>query len=375
MPRHKGGLTDGFIRAISKAGRYSDGPGSNGLCLRAKALKSGGFSLIFWQRIRIDGKIVELRIGRYPLIGLKKARMLATKNAQIVEEGGDPREKTKAVPSLGEAAEQFLALRSEGKIVTYLNDRRKILRLHASQLLGKRVDRITRDDVKGVLEPIWRSSHVAAGHVRELLSMIFEYAEGKGHLQDNPAGRPTLRTLPDIRHEVINRPSLPYREVETYINELKQARTRDISMRYALEFKIDTVTRSIEVCGARWDEIHLDFEVFTPKTKGLPPLIWPCWVIPPERYKTKTGVIIPLSRQAIRILVEAIALSDRHPYLIFPSPHGRPNSAQTLIATHHEVSKTTVPTWLPRLFQKLVSRIRRERRSCQNRPRARYQHS
>lgn len=343
MPRHKSGLTDAFIRGIMEAGRYSDGPGSNGLVLRAKPLKAGDFSRIFWQRIRIDGEPAELRIGKYPLIGLKTARKLSTKNAQIVEEGGDPREKKKVVPTLAEVAEEFWVLRVENKGPTYLRNRRARLRRYAPQLLDKRVDRITRDDITGVLSPIWRGNNSMANELRNWVSMIFEYAVGMGYIQDNPADRPILRTLPDVRQDVINHPSLPYRDIESYINELRQVNDRDISGSLALEFKTYTITRSIEVCNAPWSEIHLDFEVFTPKTKGSPSLTWPCWVIPPERYKTKTGVIIPLSRQAIRVLVEAIDLSGRHPYLIFPSEQGVPHTASSLALTHHEVSKATVP--------------------------------
>ena len=48
------------------------------------------------------------------------------------------------------------------------------------------MDTITRENVRQVLAVIWDSERKAANDLRTLLSMIFRWANGKGHLGKNP---------------------------------------------------------------------------------------------------------------------------------------------------------------------------------------------
>ena len=337
--QRRGRLTATFVKNIKEPRKYYDGPGTNGLYLRVRRAPTGRILKVFCQKILIDNKFVDLGLGPCSKVSLKLARKKADANAELVAAAGDPREKEKAVPTLAEAAEMFLAVRSEGKRTAYVKGQRDRLRRYAKCLLGKQVDQITRDDVRSVLRPIWSSNHAAASSVLSLLSMIMEWAIGEDHRPDNPADGTSIRSLPDIKHEVTNFPSVPHQEVEDFIRTIRQFPNRDLSVILAFEFKIVTATRSVETCGARWDEIHMDRVVFTPKTKGMLPLRWPCWVIPKERYKTRREIVIPLSRQAIRILVEAIQLRNRHPYLIFPSPMGNTLPPQPFVRLQHRLNE------------------------------------
>ena len=339
MAKHRTPLAATFVDTVKLPGRYTDGPRQNGLFLRVRTSPAGSILKTFGQRIRIDGKLCDLGLGSYPKVTLSVARQKASTNAQLVAAGGDPRVKEKPVPTLAEAAEILIALRSEGKSADYMEQQRARLRRYVKPLLGKRVDQITREDVRSALRPSWHRSHPATSKALGLLSMVMEWAIGEDHRTDNPADDSTIRSLPVVKHEVTNLPSVPHQEVEDFIKNVRQLTNRDLSSIVALEFKILTATRSTEACGARWDEIDMDHVVFVPKTKGMPALRWPCWVIPKERYKTRRELVIPLSRQAIRILVEAIQFRHRHPYLIFSSVQGNAPSPAQLKNVQHQVSE------------------------------------
>ena len=341
MTKRRIRLSATFVENVKEEGKYTDGLGSHGLFLRVRISPTGRVLKVFGQRIRIGGKYHDLRIGPYPVVTLLLPRKKARENVQLVAAGSDdPRVKEKPVPTLAEAAEIFIDLYAEGKSEVYVKVRRDRLRRYVKPLLEKRVNQITRADVQSVLRPIWRSRYWSANMIRGLLSMIMEWAIAEGHRRDNPADSTTLRSLPDVRPRIVNHKSVPHQEVEGFIKSIRQLQKRDLSSIGALEFKILTATRFGESGNARWDEIHLDRIIFTPQTKGLSPLRWPCWVIPPERSKTRQELVIPLSRQAIRILAEAATqFYFRHPYLIFPSMEGKAPSGSQLLRVQRQVSE------------------------------------
>ena len=340
MTERRNRLSATFVKNVKEKGRHTDGPGSHGLFLRVKISPAGRILKVFGQRLRIGGKYHDIGIGTYPMFTLRLARRKALKNAQIVAAGGDPREKEKPVPTLAEAAEIFIELRSEDKSAVYVKERRDRLRRYVEPLLEKKINQITRADVQSVLRPIWRSHYRSANMTRGLLSMVMEWAIGEGYRPDNPADDATLRSLPDVRPIIVNHKSVPHQEVEGFIAALGQLQNWDLSVIQALAFKILTATRSSESGDAMWDEIHMDYIIFKPQTKGQSPVIWPCWVIPPERSKTRQEIVIPLSRQAIRILAEAATqFRYRHPHLIFPSSRGNAASPSQLRNVQLQVSE------------------------------------
>ena len=262
-----------FVKSVTRPGKYYDGPGNSGLHLRVRKSKNGKRTLKTWlHTITIDGKSVDLGLGSYRLVTLARARDKAVENARIVEDGGDPRDKKDPAPTLAEAAEIVIELRFVGKDKGFAEEKRGLLRNHCAPLLTKRVDAIKRVDVQQTLAPIWGSKPIAASNALALLSWIFDWVIAKEYRPDNPADRPTTRMLPDIRHETKNFPSVPFQDVEEFIEQLHTYEVRDKAVPLASEFKTLTGTRSAEANGARWDEIHLNHVVFKPKTKGMAPL-------------------------------------------------------------------------------------------------------
>ena len=190
--------------------------------------------------------------------------------------------------------------------------------------------------------------------------MIFRWANAKGYRgekPDDPADDLVLQLLPDTPHTVQNYPSMPFHEIKSFIEAIDRATHIGLPSRLALRSKVLTGTRTADTVGARWDEIELDRVVFTPQDETLPPLTWPCWVIPAERYKTRTEMVIPLSIRTIRAFVEAIPLSHLHPHLIFPAPGGGMLSTESLISLQHQFS-TTVPHGLRNSISEWTQGIR-----------------
>ena len=82
-------------KGIKEPGRYTDGPGSNGLTALAKLNRQGQLVIAFHQRIRINRKPTMLSLGTYPQLSLKGARQKAVANVRAVREGRDPRTRGK----------------------------------------------------------------------------------------------------------------------------------------------------------------------------------------------------------------------------------------------------------------------------------------
>ena len=75
-----------------------------------------------------------------------------------------------------------------------------------------------------------------------------------------------------------------------------------VATKLALEFAILTVARTIEVIGARWEEIDRDSKT---------------WTVPGVRMKAGREHRVPLSGRCLEILVQAKAIADGGPF-VFP---------------------------------------------------------
>ena len=166
-----------------------------------------------------------------------------------------------------------------------------------------------------VLEPIWIEKTETAARVRGRIENVVDWATTSGYRKgENPARwRGYLENLLPNKtrvHRVNHREALPYREIGTFMKELRE---REEGSARCLEFLILTATRSGEAFGARWSEIN-----FAERT----------WVIPADRMKAGQEHKIPLSTPAVAI-VERLA-EFRSSDLIFPSRTCKPFTSATM---------------------------------------------
>jgi len=159
-----------------------------------------------------------------------------------------------------------------------------------------------RDDVLGVLIPLWQTRHETACRLRGRIERVLDAAKAKGlRTGENPARwRGHLDKLLSKRRKLArgHLPAMAYAEVPGFLANLRQ---REAVAALALEFTILNASRSGEVLGARWDEIDR-------KTK--------LWIVPPTRMKGGREHRVPLSPRALEILDSLFPVGD--PYVSPP---------------------------------------------------------
>lgn len=286
------------VKAISKAGRHSDG---GGLYLRVKP--TGGKSWSFmWKR---QGLQREIGLGPFPDVSLKAARVKATTAREALASGIDPRMALKpaVVYTFGDTARSCMSERKLDEMNP--KTKRKWERTtfeFCKDWHSRPIESINRDDVYRVLSPIWNNTPETGRIVRSQLEIIFNYAKGRGWMQgENPAlwkGGLEAVLKPVTRKNVKHHAALPYENIPEFMANLKE---RDAIAARALELTILTAARTSEVLKATTDEFDLHL--------GL-------WVVAEDRMKAGRAHIVPLSDRAIEILHEMTSVSTS-PF-IFP---------------------------------------------------------
>jgi integrase len=148
---------------------------------------------------------------------------------------------------------------------------------------------ITTEHIMQLLKPIWQTKTETATRVRNRINQILDYSlankyhEGEnvacwsGHL-DKMFPKPSK--LKTVKHH----PALPYKNIHTFIIELKNHKTMSA---YALEFLILTGSRTGSVINATWDEIDFEEKI---------------WRVPAEKMKTKKPHEVPLNNRAMELI-------------------------------------------------------------------------
>ncbi|MDA7568642.1 integrase arm-type DNA-binding domain-containing protein [Emcibacteraceae bacterium] len=303
-------LTDRGIKAQDKPGRYADG---NGLYLQVG--KSGAKSWIF--RFMLDSNSREMGLGPIRIITLSQAREEANYCKNLLRSGIDPirarderiaveKESNKEMLSFQKCTEGYLKAHSASwRSARHAEIWHSSVKRFAYPIIGPiHVNKIERGHIMNILDPIWREKTETASRLRGRLESILNWATVQEYRKgDNPARwRGYLDQLlpkPSEIHTVKHFPALPYREINSFMNKLRQ---REAQSALCLRLIILTATRSGEARGAKWGEFDL--------AKAE-------WTIPAERMKAKKEHVIPLSAEAVSI-VQSLPHMSRSDYL-FPS--------------------------------------------------------
>ena len=299
-------------KALKDPGRYADGGG-----LHLYISKAGGKSWV--QRITIDRRRRDIGLGAFPSVGLAQAREKAADNRAAVAEGRDPvaEKHSPAMPTFREAARAVHAANKP----RWRNDRHsaswlQTLERHAMPVIGNTpLDRIDRGAVLRVLTPIWTTRPETARRVRQRMRTVFRWGMAHGFMESNPAGEAidgALAPMPKVKAHLR---TLPYPDVSAAL-ETVAASAASVAAKLCFRFLVLTAARSGEARGATWDEVDIAGQE---------------WRIPSRRMKAGMEHRVPLSRQALDVLGEAMVLRDESG-LVFPSPlkAGAPMSDMTL---------------------------------------------
>jgi integrase len=283
------------VRSVTRPGMYGDGAG-----LWLQVSKSGAKSWIF--RYDFCGRRREMGLGSCHTVDLALAREKAKQCRLVLLEKRDPIEErdnaraeyvhqqAKRV-TFDECASAYIsAHRGSWKSAKHAAQWETTIATYVSPIIGALpVADVDTDLVVKVLRPIWTTKTETATRLRGRIESILDWATtNKFRRDENPARwRGHLENLlanPNKIAPVKNHPALPWREIGTFMTELRK---RDGVSARAIEFAILTACRSGEVRGARWSEIDLNAKL---------------WTIPAERMKAGKEHRVPLSTSAVALL-------------------------------------------------------------------------
>ena len=309
MPKR---LTALELNKEMKAGRHYDDSGTG---LHIYVRKSGSKS---WsQKIRFGGKQLELGLGNYPMVSLAEARRIAAENKALAQRGINPKlEKVtpKVIPSFTEVIELALpSILDELKNAKHRAQWRTTLETYALPSIGSiPVNEISVNEIHALLQPIWKNKTETASRVRGRIEKVLDYAIVKGMMSPpNPATwQGNLSALLPQKAKVKtkrNHPALQLKDAQRWWAELKQ---RDGTGAKALLLLTMTASRSGEIRGMRWEEVHL-FEEAEAKKRGFPGI----WTRAAERMKAKREHRVPITSA----MYELICSTNDNAGLVFKS--------------------------------------------------------
>ena len=283
--------------------RLFDGKG-----LYLEVLPSGGK---YWRlKYRYAGKEKRLALGVYPEVTLAVARERCDQARKALAVGNDPGE-------LKKEAKRLVILKSENTFEAIAREwydqhkhewvtnyaEKMIVRLerHIFPTLGNRpVADIKAPELLSVLRVVEKSGALdLTRRLKQTCGQIFMYAISTGRAERNP--------VPDLQGALKtpvqkNRAYLKANELPEYLKKL-EAFDGEQQTKLALTLLLLTFVRTTELRAAVWQEINFDTAE---------------WRIPAERMKMRDPHIVPLSKQAVAILMELQKHSGNREHL-FPN--------------------------------------------------------
>jgi integrase len=331
----KSKATEKLLRR-GEPGRHFDG---QGLYL----VVASGRAAHWERRYELDGKAHWMGLGSARAFSLAEARERNRRISQLLADGIDPLAKKRdekdqrraaaaKAMTFAEAAQAYYdqheAKWRNGKHrAQFLNS----LKAYAYPVIGKLpVSKIDTPTVLKVLERkvdgergypagrFWDSRPETASRVRGRVENVIDWATVRGYRSgDNPARwRGHLDNVLPARGEIAkveHHAALPYSELPSFVADL---RAREGTAAQALLFTILTAARTNEVIGARWTEID--------RVGGF-------WTIPAARMKASREHRVPLSEQALELLVKLPREEGNEFIFIGPRQGGLSSAAMTAV--------------------------------------------
>jgi integrase len=270
-------LTDRTV-ATAKPGDLFDSR-ARGLNLRVTASGIRTWFLVYTAK---NGKRARLTLGRYPEIGLARARTLAVEARQALQDGHDPREvrPSAGAMTLASLVDDFLAKHVRPKLRSAKAVERRLLKNAVPVIGDVKLAELHRRDVLRVLDPILeRGSPIEALKVFKDLRAMLRWAVERGVLDACPMDGMKPPAEEKARERVLSDS-----EIATVWNS--EALTKQ-AHREIIKLCLLTAQRVGEVAGMCMDEIDLQART---------------WTIPAERSKNKNRHAVPLSDAALAII-------------------------------------------------------------------------
>ena len=276
----------------------------------------------WWRyRFRINGKARVMSLGTTRKVSLSKARDRDKSAMALVERGIDPIEHRKArarnepgLDTFEAIAREWYEKKSHGKDPKYVVNLRR-LELYVFPDLGDRpIVELDAGDFLDCLEKIVaRGLDETARKTQRLCVRVYRYAIATRRARHNPAvDLGEVLPSPDERH-------LPAVTEPAAVGELLRAvwayEGVSVMVRQALRILPYLFVRPGNLIKMRWEQLDL------PAAQ---------WLIPAEVMKMRNDHMVPLPRQAMKIITELEPLSAHSEWVFTGRSPDRPLSANTL---------------------------------------------
>lgn len=298
-------LSDSLIRSL-KLGDKKRHTDRDGLVLELRPSKKK-LNKVFIFRFQWNKKPQTITIGKYPSIGIGKAREKALAYRTLVDQGTDPRaknvdaEQTKITFTL--VAEQWFQKYKDTWKDFARNRHSKSLSRDILPFIGDTpIDEITKADLLLIIRPHEDLQHYDVAHrLYARLHSIFEFAVGSSLTENYPFIG--LKKALTPKPKTINQPAINSNEAHEMMLTIKKTNATKIVHLY-MELLAHVFTRPKELREAKWCEFDLQ------KAE---------WNIPAERMKMGAPHWVPLTPHVLNLLKELRLLTGFTPYL-FNSP-------------------------------------------------------
>ncbi len=260
-------------------------------------------------RYRYAGKPKMISLGVYPTITLADARSRRDEARKLVAEGKNPSEvrkeqkralQTESENAFEKIAREWHQLKSARWSAGYASDIMEAFKNDIFPYVGTRpVGEIKPLELLNVLRKIEkRGALEKMRKVRQRCSEVFRYAIATGRAEYNPAA--DLSSALEV-HQSNHFPFLKADEIPDFLRAL-EGDTGSKLVQIATKLLMITGVRTIELRAALWQEFDLDNAI---------------WEIPAERMKMRRSHLVPLSSQALDLLIELKSMSGNY-QLVFP---------------------------------------------------------
>jgi integrase len=279
----------------------------------------------YWRyRYRWQGKERRLALGVYPEISLAQAREERDRARALLKRGIDPvahrreavaQREAEALNSFEVLALEWYSHQQGRWTVTHAGRILDSFKADVFPFLGERpLARILPQEVLACIRRVEaRGAIETAGRILQRINAVFRFAIITGRATYNPAQDLKGALKAPVRKHYA---ALTARDLPEFLSRC-EAYEGDYQTRLALRLLCLTFVRTGELRYAEWSEFDLK--------AGL-------WCIPGERMKVRTPHIVPLSQQAIEILIELHRFTGRY-RLLFPSRSNvnKPISENTIL--------------------------------------------
>ena len=312
MPKVVKPLTDKEIKASKakeKEYKLSDGQ-SLYLVVKTNGTKFFRYDFTF------EKKRKSMSFGIYPDISLAEARSLKDKAKELLKQNINPIVEKNSSNNVDETnifkniAEKWLSRMKNDWVDNTFIKVVNVLENHAYPYIGnKSIKDITRTDILNIIDRMNKKG--LFGSAEKLISninRIYKFAVTYNYVEHNiVADIDKKNVIISTRHN--HYPAITNEDdVKELINDIQSFEDlfkADITTIIALKLAPLVTLRPFNLCSLEWSEINFEKEYLD---------------VPANKMKTKKDFVMPLSKQAIKILKTIEPFSSHKSKYVFPSP-------------------------------------------------------